>query len=82
MDAKLNLLAGEYAAAQIAVLIVERTVLRLADEGDHKKKNKVIWTELRKKTLERNAAARRLMDYLNGEAEQMVEERFPESWTG
>ena len=55
----------KYILAQIAVLEIERRITKLANEGNHKLKNKIINSDLMKATQKRNKAARTLLTELN-----------------
>ena len=79
--AKLTSLVAEYMVAQSDVLVLERRIRRLAREGDHKRKNKIITTELAKATLARNQAQSALMAMIDADTQEYVNERLPESWT-
>ena len=55
----------KYIQAQIAVLEIERRIAKLAEEGNHKLKNKIIHSDLMKATMKRNKAERNLIRELN-----------------
>ena len=65
-------LSAEYVEARIKVRRIEKEVARLAAKGDHKRKNKIISTQLRKATIARNMAESRLVAELDRIAEGQV----------
>jgi len=65
-------LCVKYGGAQMKCLRIESEVKRLAAEGNHKKKNKIIHTQGQTASTARNEALRRLVELLDQEAEKIL----------
>jgi hypothetical protein len=71
-------LSEKYIAAQIKVLNIEREVVKWAAEGNHKIKNQIINSQLKKASMARNVALKKLVDSLNAAA--MVQHNISAAW--
>ena len=65
-------LTVKYTHAQINYLRIEKEISELAAEGNHKRKNKIIHSQLRKAGMARNVALRNIERFLNAAAKDHV----------
>ena len=68
-------LTVKYTHAQINYLRIEKKIAELAAEGNHKRKNKIIHSQLRKAGIARNVALRNIERFLNAAAKDQVKTR-------
>ena len=65
-------LTVKYTHAQINYLRIEKEISELAAEGNHKRKNKIIHSKLRKAGMARNGARRNIECFRNAAAKDQV----------
>jgi hypothetical protein len=68
-------LTVKYTHAQVKYLRTEREISKLAAEGNHKRKNKIIHSQLRKASMARNVALRNIERFLNAAAKDQVDQK-------